>query len=117
MNESSEVEETKAKACAIIGMHATASKKYGAMSAGVIIASVVIAIIARSFWPIVIGVIASYCVSYLIKLSCYRRAEQATGLSRAAQDHIMGLYKHDKQFAAAVERARAEAGGTTNSRF
>ena len=108
MTEESDVDETKAKTCIAICMHERTNKKFGAMSAGIIIASIVIAFIQGSFWPFVIGIVVSFFMSYLIRLSCYRRVEQATGLPRVAQDHVLGLYKHDKQFAAAVDRAIQE---------
>lgn len=108
MNESDEVEATKAKTCAVIAMHTTTNQKFGAMSAGIIIASIVIALIQKTFWPFFAGVIGSFLISYLIRLSCYRRVENTTGLPRLVQDHLLSMYKNDKQFAAAVEHARSD---------
>lgn len=106
MSELDEVEATKAKTWVTIAMHETTNQKFGAMSAGIIIVSIVIGLINKSFWPFVIGVIVSFVVSYVIRLSCYRRVQRTTGLPRVAQDHLLALYKNDKNFAAAVERGR-----------
>lgn len=114
MAESDDVEETKAKTCIALAMHATTNQKFGAMSAGIIIASIVIALLQKSFWPFVIGVVVSFSISYFMRLSCYRHVERITGLPRIAQDHLLNLYKTDQQFAAAVERARDDVAQGTS---
>lgn len=116
MTESDDVEATKTKTCVAIAMHTTTNEKFGATSAGIIVAFIIIAFIQKSFWPFVIGIVVSFFISYLMRLSCYRRVERATGLPRFAQDHILNLYKTDKQSAAAVERARSNATENTSRR-
>jgi hypothetical protein len=110
MSDSSDLEETKVKACAVIGAHEIYNSKFGATSAGIIIASIVMALFQKSFWPFAIGVVVSFVVSYFIRLSCYRRVERATGLPRFAQDQVLALYKRDNQFAAGIDHALNEAG-------
>lgn len=111
MSDPDEVEATKQKACVIIGMHEVANRKFGGMSAGVIIASIIIAFLQKSFWPLVVGIVVSFFASYFIRLSCYRRVEHVTGSPRQLQDYFLKMYKHDEQFAEAVHRAWHEYAG------
>lgn len=116
MSEVDQEANTKAQGCVVAAMHANTDEKFGAMSAGIIIASIAIAFFQKSFWPFVIGVVFSFFASYLLRLACFRRVEQETGLPRSIQEHFMRLYKHDKQFAAEVDTLRKSLPGNIANR-
>ncbi|MBK8114665.1 MAG: hypothetical protein IPK44_09095 [Candidatus Accumulibacter sp.] len=106
MSEADQDANTKAQGRIVASMHANTDEKFGAMSAGIIIASIATAYFQKSFWHFVIGVVISFFASYLLRLACFRRVEQKTGLPRSIQEHFMRLYKNDKQFAAEVDSLR-----------
>ena len=103
MDEPSQDEKIEMQGCAAAAMHLEANQKFGNVSAGIIIASIVISIFQGSFWPIVTGVVISFLVSYFIRHSCFRYLERTAGMPRDAQIYFMLRYKSDKEFAAKVD--------------
>ena len=116
MSEFGQDANTKAQGCVVAAMHANTDEKFGTISAGIIIASIAIAFFQKSFWPFVIGVVISFFASYLLRLSCFRRVEQKTGLPKSIQEHFIRLYKHDKQFAGEVDTLRKSMPGNIADR-
>lgn len=103
MDDPSQDEKIEMQGCAAAAMHLEANQKFGNMSAGIVIASIIISIFQGSFWPIVIGVVISFVVSYFIRNSCFRYLERTTGMPRDTQIYFMLRYKSDKEFAAKVD--------------
>ncbi|WP_301101199.1 hypothetical protein [Propionivibrio sp.] len=107
---------TRAQGCLAAAMHANTDEKFGAMSAGIIIASIAIAYFQKNFWHFVMGVVISFFASYLLRLACFRRVEKKTGLPESIQEHFVRLYKNDKQFAAEVDTLRKSLPGNIANR-
>ena len=116
MSEVDQDANTKAQGCVVAAMHANTDEKFGAMSAGIIIASIAIAFVQKSFWFLAIGVVISFFASYILRLACFRRVEKKTGLPTPVQEHFMRLYKTDKQFAAEVDALRKNLPGNIANR-
>jgi len=116
MSEVDQDANTKAQGCVAAAMHANNDEKFGAISAGIIVASIAIAYFQKSFWHFAIGVVISFFASYLLRLACFRRVEKKTGLPESIQEHFMRLYKNDKQFAAEVDTLRKSLPGNIAGR-
>lgn len=115
MDEPSQDEKIEMQGCTAAVMHLEANQKFGNISAGIIIASIIISIFQGSFWPIVIGVVISFSVSYFIRQSCFRYVERSMGMPRDIQFHFWLRYKSDKEFAAKVDAMHKRASSIARS--
>lgn len=116
MNEPSQDDKIEMQGCLAAAMHLEANEKFGKISAGIIIASIIISIFKGSFWPIATGVVISFFVSYFIRHSCFRHLERTTGMPRDAQTYFMLRYKSDKEFAAKVDVIHKGASSVARNR-
>lgn len=103
MDEPNQDEKIEMQGCAAVAMHLEANEKFGKASSSIIIVAIIVSIFNESFWPIAIGVVISFFVSYFIRHSCFRYLERTTGMPRDVQSSFLLRYKSDKEFATKVD--------------
>ena len=109
MDEPSEDEKMEMQGCTAVAMHLEANERFGKISATIITVAVIVSIFTESFWPVAIGVVVSFLVSYFIRQSCFRYLERSTGMPTSIQSHFLLRYKSDKEFAARVDAMHKNA--------
>ena len=109
MDEPSEDEKVEMQGCTAAAMHLEANERFGKISATIITVAVIVSIFKESFWPVAIGVVVSFLVSYFIRQSCFRYLERSTGMPTSIQSHFLLRYKSDKEFAARVDAMHKNA--------
>jgi hypothetical protein len=111
MNESSqrsefqigESEKVEILARYAVAMHLEANRKVGKISRIAMIVAVLIAVLLKSFWPLVAGIIFCVLAYFYLINSCVSFVEKHTGLSQELQATFSQHYKIDPQFAKDVD--------------
>ena len=103
MDEPSQDEKIEMQGCMAAAMHLEANERFGKISVSIIIVAIIVSIFKGSFWPIAIGVVISFFISYFIRHSCFRYLERATGMPRDIQSYFLRRYKSDREFATKVD--------------
>ena len=115
MDDASQDEKIEMQGCAAAALHLEANDRFGKISATIIIVAIIFSIFNESFWPIAIGVVISFFVSYFIRQSCFRYLERSTGMPASIQSHFLLRYKLDKEFAERVDAMHKNTSGISRS--
>ena len=115
MDELSQDEKIEIQGCMAAAMHLEANEKFEKVSASIIIGAIIFSIFKESFWPVAIGVVISFFVSYFIRQSCFRYLERTTGMPKDTQSYFCLRYISDKKFATRVDEMHKGASGISRN--
>ena len=103
MDAPSQDEKVQMAARHAVVMHLEAYRKIGMLVTIVVIATVIAAIIASSFWPFAIAVVISISIYFYVIQSCLRFVERQTGMPQELQAFFNNRYTTDVQFKKEVD--------------
>lgn len=106
MNDTDQDKKMKTAGRYAVAMHLEANAKVGRIVWIVIVITIVTAILMRSFWPLIAGLVLCIALYFYIINSCIRYVQRKTGMADHVQSYFSRLYKTDSQFAEEVDNLR-----------
>ena len=103
MDEPSQDERVETASRYAVAMHLEANRKVGTLALVVTIVAILVAIYARSFWPMAIAVVICIAIYFFVIQSCLRFVERQTGMPQELQAYFSNRYKTDALFAKEVD--------------